>query len=116
MANSQNNGKPYVAYATVDTAPTSAGYWTAVVNKRAKNSKVGRVGQLFFSRRGTGVMTITLQFKCYGDTAWQDYNPTTAPVNGDRWLVESGASSVQWRAGVKEDDYSSGSCTFGFDW
>ena len=99
-------------YVTIDTAPGSGGYWTNPVSMR-----VERITKMNFSIRGTGVMTPILQFKCYGDTDWTDYsNNETDFVVGDRGLIEGDGSFVEWRAGVKEGGYTSGSCTMGFDW
>jgi hypothetical protein len=111
MANSQASGT-YKEYATVDTTPGADGYWTNSISLRVK-----KLTQVFFSIRGTGVATVTLQFRCEGDTDWTDYsNDGVAFVTGDRKIIESNAGNVQWRAGVKQANYTSGSITFGFDW
>lgn len=107
MANSQSSGE-YKEYATVDTAPAAAGYWTNEIVLREK-----KVQHVFFSIRGTGVMTITLQFKCEGDSDWTDYDTYTAVT---REKLVGNAARVQWRMGVKNGDRTSGSMTFGFDW
>ena len=105
--NSQSSAGRY-EYATVDTDPAAAGYWTNVVNPRGKSQN-----QIYFSVRGSGSMTITLQFICTGDATWTDYGSYTTVT---RVKVVGGAAGVRWRAGVKDADYSSGELTFGFDW
>ena len=106
-ANSQSSGNRY-EYATVDTDPAAAGYWTETVNLRRVSSQ-----QIYFSVRGTGSMTVTLQFICPGDAAWSDYDTYTTVT---RLKVQGAAAGVRWRAGVKDADYTSGELTFGFDW
>lgn len=112
MANTKASGE-YYEYATVDTTPGASGYFTNAINPR-KNS----IGKLFFSIRGTGTITVVLQFKCIGDSDWQDYyNDGNDFSVGQREAIESYAGGVSWRAGVKNDAaYTSGSVTFGFDW
>ena len=105
--NSTNSGGRY-EYATVDTDAAAAGYWTEEVNPKRKSQS-----QVYFSVRGTGTITITLQFICPGDATWTDYDTYTAVT---RVKVEGAAAGVRWRAGVKDADYTSGSLTFGFDW
>lgn len=112
MANSRATAESY-EYATVDTAPDSSGYWTNAVAPRIKAG----VRKLWFSVRGTGVMVVTLQFKCAGDSDWTDFVPDSDIEAGIRWLLEDTGPNVQWRAGVAEGaDYTSGECSFGFDW
>lgn len=121
MANSRKSGE-YYEYAVVDTAPGSAGYYTNVVQPR----KLG-IGKLFFSIRNTDIedssgaanasVVVTLQFKCVGDADWQDYyNDGNDFEIGQRECIEAYAGGVSWRAGVKDQDYTSGSVIFGFDW
>lgn len=111
MANSQSSGD-YKEYATVNLAPDTDGYWTNPVSLRPN-----RIACMFFSIRGTGTATITLQFKCAGDTDWTDYyNEGNAFHNGDRKIVEGNAADMSWRAGVKSGGYTTGEVTFGFDW
>ena len=107
MANSKNT-TDYKAYATVDTAPAAGGYWTGPISMRDLKEE-----RTFFSVRGTGVMTVTLQFKCPDDADWTDFGNY---VIGDRKLLEGGAAGVLWRMGVAFGDWTSGSLTFGFDW
>jgi len=106
-ANSQASTDFY-EYATVDTAPGASGYGTNAVNIRSTHEK-----HAWFSIRGTGVMTVTLQFKCPGDTDWTDYMDYSST---ERKLIEGGGAGVKWRAIVKNAEYTSGSKTFGFDW
>ena len=105
--NSQSSAGRY-EYATVDTDPAAAGYWTNEINPRGKSQN-----QVYFSLRGSGSMTVTLQFICTGDASWTDYDTYTAVT---RLKIEGAAAGVRWRAGVKDTDYTSGSLTFGFDW
>ena len=105
--NSQSSGSRY-EYATVDSDAPAAGYWTNEVNPKRKSQN-----QVYFSVRGSGSMTVTLQFICPGDATWTDYATYTAVT---RLKVEGAAAGVRWRAGVKDADWSSGSLTFGFDW
>jgi len=99
-------------YATVDTDPAAAGFWTNEVSIRVAKSN-RRADEVYFSIRGTGLMTVTLQFKCFGDATWTDYNTYTTVT---RLVIEGGAAGELWRAGVKDADYTSGNMTFGFDW
>jgi len=109
-ANSQATHNNY-EYATVDTAPGASGYGTNEVKVRKKSSRQNQ--QVWFSIRGTGVMTVTLQFKCTGDSDYTDYEDYTGT---ERKVVDGGASGVVWRAIVKDGGHTSGSKTFGFDW
>ena len=121
MANAKVS-KIYCEYATVDTAPAigSGGYWTNIVYPRRNEIK-----KLFFSIRDTAddsspsVMTVKLQFKCAGDSGWADYLDfagSTLAI-GNRMIIDECGEGVAWRAGVEDDlNYTSGSCTFGFDW
>ena len=115
MANSRTSGE-YKEYATVDTAPGSAGYWTNSVSLRQR-----QITKLFFSLRDGGASagdwdgTVTLQFKCSGDSDWTDYDTYTS-TDIPRKLIEGNAGHVIWRIGVKETEYTSGSLVLGFDW
>ena len=109
MANAKSTND-YYQYATVDTAPGAAGYYTNAVGIRQKRL----VRTIWFSIRGAGQMSVTLQFKCPGDTDWTDYN--TYNASNTRKLIRGGAAGVHWRAGVKQGDRISGECVFGFDW
>lgn len=100
-------------YATVDTDPDASGYYTNAVNIQRIQRTRRDVSQVCFSVRGTGSMTVTLQFICSGDASWTDYDTYTAVI---RLKIEGAAAGVRWRAGVKDTDYTSGSLTFGFDW
>jgi hypothetical protein len=125
MANSQNSGTNY-EYATVDTRPTSAGYFTKKVNLRSKLK--GGATKLFFSIReatadvsanasALSTITVGLQFKCPGDLGWTDYVDLAGSSLAIGNRVElSDMGLVDWRAGVVDDNYTSGSVTFGFDW
>lgn len=103
----------YHTYATVDTDPGAPGYYTGEVSiRRAKGNR--KAESVYFSNRGTGSMTVTLQYKCDGDAGWTDYSTYTTVT---RVVVEGGAVGELWRAGVVNSAaYTSGSMTFGFDW
>jgi len=115
-------------YAIVDTQPGSAGYFTNEVNIRHLQ-KTEKVSKVFFSIReheadisaapsALSVITVVLQFKCDGDHAWSDFIPLDSSefVIGNRVVIEDTGANVVWRAGVRDDEYTSGSVTFGFDW
>jgi len=118
MANSRDSSSVNHEYATVDSAPSSSGYFTNAVYPR-KN----KINKLFFSIResvdgATSAITISLQFKCSNDAAWQDcLNNGSAWATGDRVIIDEFGEGVAWRAGVKNAAaYTSGSLTFGFEW
>jgi len=125
MANSKSSGINK-EYATVDTQPTSAGYFTNEVNVR---TKLKRNAKLFFSIRETEAdvsaapsalssITVVLQFKCPDDLGWTDYIDLAGSTLaiGNRVQLDDNGAGVLWRAGVRDDEYTSGSVTFGFDW
>ena len=127
MANGRNSTANH-EYATVDTRPSSAGYFTNEVDVRllSKNDKVKKI---FFSIRETNAdisaapsalstVTVVLQYKCSGDAAWTDFIDLAGSTFaiGNRVLLDDCAADVRWRAGVRDDEYTSGSVTFGFDW
>jgi hypothetical protein len=125
MANSQSSGNNY-EYATVDTLPGSAGYFTKAIDVK----QIRKLGaKLFFSIReaaaelseapsAESTVTVALQFKCPGDADWTNYDSLDGSTFaiGNRVEIDDGASGVLWRAGVRSDEYTSGSVTFGFDW
>jgi len=115
-ANSRDDDR-YWKYATVDTDPDASGYWTTDVVPSNTN------GKMFFSVTGTGVMTVTLQFILSGQSTWTDYDTYTVAAGwagsgetSPRVVLDDKGEGVRWRAGVKDDDYTSGSNKFGFDW
>ena len=111
MANVKTSSD-FLEYATVDTAPSAGGFATNPVDMRLK-----KIQQMFFSIRGTGVATVTLQFKCYGDSDWTDYYNDGNQFNkGEHVIIDGNAANKLWRAVVKESAYTSGAVTFGFDW
>jgi hypothetical protein len=126
MANSKISGE-YKEYATVDTNPTSAGYWTEEVSIRALQKRL-KIDRVFFSIReaeadssgasDTSVATVRLQFRCEGDAGWQDYKFVggQALEAGHRIAILDIGNGVRWRAGVTDWGFSSGKVTFGFDW
>jgi hypothetical protein len=126
MANAKFSATNY-EYATVDTQPTSAGYWTNEVSPRDKFKK--GAGKLFFSIReasadvsanpsALSVITVSLQFKCKDDPGWTDYVPldSSSLAIGNRVALEDVGADVRWRAGVVDDAFTNGSVRFGFDW
>jgi hypothetical protein len=128
MANSKDSGE-FKEYATVDTHPSGIefGYWTNVVSLR-ELAKKWKISKMYFSIRESvedssgfsdmANMNVALQFKCDGDIGWQDYKPLDGSVLdvGNRFAIDDLAANVLWRAGVKDEEYVSGSLTFGFDW
>lgn len=125
MANSRSSGNNY-EYATVDTLPGAAGYFTNNVDPRKLKDKGAKV---FFSIRQTdadvsaapsalSTITVALQYRCLGDDAWTDYVPLDGSdfAIGNRVEIDDTGHGVYWRAGVRSDEYTSGSVTFGFDW
>jgi len=129
MANSRSSGV-YKEYATVNTIPsgTDLGYWTNEVCLRDKQKDGLVKTRMYFSIREAeadssdadvdSTTTVTLQFKCDGDTGWQDYVPLdgSSLAMGNRLIIADTGAAVRWRAGVKDGDFASGSVTFGFDW
>lgn len=128
MANGRSSGT-YKEYATVDTLPTATGYYTNEVCLRDKVNAGNAKDKMYFSIRETAedvseapsalsTVTVALQFKCDGDTAWTDYVSLGAETLavGNRLTIEDMGAAVRWRAGVRSDEYTSGSVTFGFDW
>jgi hypothetical protein len=125
MANRRSSGANK-EYAIVDTKPTSAGYFTNVVDVR---HILKRNAKLFFSIRETNAdvsaapsalstITVVLQFICPGDAAWTDYVSLdgSALAIGNRVQLEDNGAGVLWRAGVRDDEFTNGAVTFGFDW
>ena len=110
MANSQTSSNFY-EYATVNVAPPAAGYASEAVDTRALRKL--SVERIFFSIRGSGQATVTLQFKCPGDSGWTDYADYNSST---RKLIHAGAADMEWRAIVKSGAYVSGEVTFGLDW
>jgi len=111
MANSVTNSDRH-AYASVDTAPGASGYWTNSVSMSKKNAS-----PLFFSRRGTGVGTVTLQYQTpESGAAWQDLDTDIDMDNGVRCVIDDEGHGVKWRAGIKQGNYVSGTIIFGIDW
>jgi hypothetical protein len=126
MANSRSS-QPNHEYATVDTNPGAAGYFTNPFCPRDK-TKIG-IPKVFFSIRDAtadksenpsalSVITVGLQFKCSGDLDWTDYIPLdgSSLAIGNRVALEDMGAGVIWRAGVVDDAFTSGSVVFGFDW
>jgi len=125
MANSQSSGNNY-EYATVDTLPGSTGYFTKEIDAR-HIQKLG--GRIFFSIReaaleqseapsAASTITVALQFKCPGDADWTDFDSLDGSTFaiGNRVEIDDNGMGVVWRAGVRSDEYTSGSVRFGFDW
>ena len=117
MANSKQV-KSYSNYITVDTNPGEGGYWTDPIGVR---SMPDRIPVLYFSVREDNnetpsVVTPVLQFKCEGDSNWTDYHNGENFSIGDRVRIEDNGPRVQWRAGVKQDGFTSGRIRIGFDW
>lgn len=108
----QHSGLGY-EYATVNEDPGTSGYGTKQINI----SKLLRKGSkgIDFIISGTGTMTITLQYKIKGVSIdWEDDDTFTSniikEVNGAK------GRDTLIRAVVKDDDWTSGSKTFGFSY
>jgi len=127
MGNSRSSGVNK-EYATIDTQPGAAGYFSNSVSVRYLRSKK-KISKVFFSIRETNTdisaapsalstITVVLQFMCEGDLGWTDYIPLDASTLaiGNRFEIGDLGASVHWRAGVVSDGFTSGSVTFGFDW
>jgi hypothetical protein len=128
MANSRSSGT-YKEYAKVDTLPTATGYYTNEVCLRDKVNAGNAKDKMWFSIRETvddiseapsalSTVTVALQFKCDGDVAWTDFVDLggNSLAIGNRLEIEDTGAAVRWRAGVRSDEFTSGSVTFGFDW
>ena len=128
MANSKTSGATNKAYATVDTLPGAAGYFTEEVTPRDLLKSL-KVHKIFFSIReavadiseapsALSIITVRLQFKCDGDLDWTDFVPLDGSelAIGNRLTIEDMGNNIKWRAGVTDVDYTSGSVVFGFDW
>lgn len=128
MANSRSSGS-YKEYAKVDTLPDAAGYYTNEVCLRDKVKAGLAKDKMYFSIRETAddvseapsalsTITVALQYKCDGDAGWTDYADLaeSALAIGNRLTIEDTGAAVRWRAGVRSDEFTSGSVTFGFDW
>jgi hypothetical protein len=128
MANSRTSGGTNKAYATVDTNPGAAGYFTESICPRQLLKEGRSLGKVYFSIRETtadksanpsvnAVITVAIQFKCEDDAGWTDYSLLVGTLAiGKRFPIEDLGAGVLWRAGVRDDEYTSGSVTFGFDW
>jgi len=114
MANSRTSAD-YREQATVDTAPASGGYFTNAINPKQLNKGTTNKGArvIYFSVRGTGQMTVTLQFRPIGETTWTDFATFKRPV---QQILEDERSGTRWRIGVKQGARVSGSLTVGFNW
>lgn len=111
MANSQNGNDRY-SYAVVDTAPGADGYWCGIVSMNFKG-----VQELFWSRSGGGVGTVTIQFLLpYEGATWQDLTTSENLVDGERFKLDGQGAGVKWRTGIKNAAYTSGTVIVGFDW
>lgn len=112
MANNRRSSKRY-EYAEVDTTPGAPGYFTNPISLDNKPNQ-----RASFSIRGTGDVTVSLQFRCPEEILWTDYvNADVTFTNGTRFQIEDFSQGVEWRAGVISDaNYTSGSVVFGFDW
>lgn len=111
MANSKNSDAHY-SDATINTAPGASGYWTDSVGANKRDRRV-----IYFSVRETGdsasfSATITLQFKTSRDNDWQDYGTFIS----ETYKAIDMIPGVDWRAGIKNGNYTDGEVTIGFDW
>ncbi len=104
----------------IDTAPAAGGYWSDPVSLR-KGVSSETLKSVIFSAQAEDAavateMTPTLQFKT-SDGDWTDFNNDDTPfIVGDCKILEANAAFLQWRAGVKEGGYTSGSAIIGFNW
>lgn len=117
MANTQFS-KPRQEEIVIDTAPPAAGSFTKPVNvddKKAPN--------VYFSIRETGdsstfTATITLQWRQRSaeDDSWEDWQDYDTYTSIQRKLIDDHTPNVQYRAGVKNGNYTSGEVKIGFNW
>lgn len=107
MANTKSTTE-YTRKAIIDTNPSAGGFWLDPVSIRGED-----VTRLFFSIKGNENAITTLQFKATEDSTWTDYE--SYPLNG-RYIIEGGGAGIEWRVGVKENDYTSGTTEITFDW
>lgn len=112
MADKQLSGRHY-EYVKITTVPGADGDWCEPVTvKKSKD-----VEALFFSRRGGGTATVSIQFKTpESGAAWTDYLTDEDLSDGVRLRLDELGTGVQWRAGVKNGNFTSGTITVGFDW
>lgn len=103
---------PRYRYAFIDTAPGASGYWSDSVSMTKVNAN-----QLFFSFSGGGVATVSIQYQLpHAGAVMVDYLTTETIASGARLRVSDMGAGVKWRAGVKQNNYSSGDVIVGFDW
>jgi hypothetical protein len=128
MANTKYSGI-YKEYAKVDTLPGATGFFTNEVCLRDKVRAGLTKGIMYFSIReatadvseapsALSTITVALQFKCEDDADWTDFVDLAGSslAIGNRLIIEDTGAGVRWRAGVRSDEYTSGSVMFGFDW
>ena len=110
MANAKLNGERH-KYASIDTAPAAAGYWSDTVSTTTAR------GILFFSQSGGGTGTVTIQYKLpYSGAPWVDYTTTETLEDGVRLRLADQGAGVKWRAGIKQAGLSAGTVICGFDY
>lgn len=108
MANSKTS-VDFRKYATVDSTPSASGFVTDSVDFRGEDEDC-----ISFFITGTGTMIVTLQFRNAAvSSSWTDF---ASFGDNERFRLKGGSVGEQWRAIVKNGDYTSGSKTFGFDW
>ena len=118
MANTKLNGPRY-KYASIDTTPAAGGYWSDAISMSHENAN-----QLFWSRTGAGLGSVTIQYKLpHTGAAWTDYVSGQDLAIGERFRLDDMAAGVKWRTGIKEDTSAlpltvavSGTTIVGFDW
>lgn len=111
MANEllEATGKRY-HYASIDTAPAAGGFWSTPIS-------VSKYDQLFFIQKGGGVGIVTIQFATPDDPdTWIDYSTEVTIEDGVRCIVDDSGFGIKWRAGIKEDEWTSDTVITGFDW
>jgi len=110
MANTSLNSDRY-RYISIDTAPGASGAWSDAVSMSAVKG-----GPIWFSRRGGGNGTVTIQYKTKWDTEWRDLTTDVDLADGVRCILDDMGAGVAWRAGIKSGGYTDGTIIVGFDW
>lgn len=110
MANTRTSNVDYEKV-VIDTAPAAEGFFTNSVTQRRSGNDIPKIVVIV---RGTGTWTAKLQFMAKGDTDWTD--STEELAIGDIKEIESNISHLQWRVGIKQGAFTSGSAVLSINW